>query len=117
VLCGRPPRLIDPRELLADAVHGLLVGVAMTIILVGFTRLRAWSWVALMTWGGYVLARDLLWYYLFPDARSGRYVTMVLAALIVLALNQEDVQKAFGIQRDAHDLVPLRGAENPGDRV
>lgn len=117
MLCGQPPALVDPRPMVLDIAHGLGAAIAMIVILAGFARLRAWAWVALMTWGGYVLARDLLWYYLFPADRGGRYLSMLFAALIVLSLNQEDIQNAFGIQRDSHDLVPLHGAENPRDRV
>ena len=106
MVCGPESTVIDPRELLANAIVGIGVAILMAIILVNFVRLRSWTWTALMLWGGFVLARDLFQYFVFPQERPNLYLGMLFSALIVLALNQEDVQTTFGIKRETHDILP-----------
>jgi hypothetical protein len=135
MVCGPEATVIDPLELLTNAVVGIGFAVFMAIILASFARLRSWAWTALMMWCGFVLARDLFQYFVFPEERPNLYLSLFFSALIVLALNQEDVQMAFGIKREAHDILsatsdlpagnslptpgipPTTGIEQPGRTV
>lgn len=117
MVCDPESTVIDPRELLANAIVGIGVAILMAIILVNFVRLRSWAWTALMLWGGFVLARDLFQYFVFPQERPNLYLGMLFSALIVLALNQEDVQTTFGIKREAHDILPAPSDTGQPDRV
>lgn len=105
MVCGPEATVIDPLELLTNAVVGIGFAIFMAIILASFARLRSWAWTALMMWCGFVLARDLFQYFVFPDERPKLYLSLFFSALIVLALNQEDVQMAFGIKRESHDIL------------
>lgn len=78
----------------------LVLGVILT--LVGFLRLRRWSWLVLMLWTcislAYVLAQ---YFYGQPN-----YLVMASNVIIALALSQSEIQQIFGIRASAE--APLR---------
>ena len=87
--------------LLTSASYLLLVlGVILTLI--GFLRLRRWSWLVLMLWTcislAYVLAQ---YFYGQPN-----YLVMASNTVIALALSQSEIQQIFGIRVSAE--APLR---------
>ena len=74
----------------------LILSVAGIIVLIGFLRLRRWSWVLLMTWTGISLIISLVdYFYSHPN-----YAVMASNVIITFALNLPDVQRIFGIRRD-----------------
>ncbi len=65
-------------------------------MLIGFLRLRRWSWVLLMAWTGISLVISLVdYFYSHPN-----YAVMASNVIIAFALNLPDVQRIFGIRRD-----------------
>lgn len=79
---------------LASSVFYLLLVVALVLTLIGFLRLRRWSWVVLMVWTGLSLGYALVQYFF----RQPNYLVMASNTVIVLALSQRDVQIVFGIR-------------------
>ncbi len=80
---------------LAQALYDLAVGLGTLILLWGFVRMRPWAWISLLVWLGMGLGVQLVRYF-YGDPN---YVRMVLAVAVVFALNQAEVQEAFGIHR------------------
>jgi len=86
--------------LLSSIVYAAL-SLAGIVVLIGFLRLRRWSWVLLMTWTGISLAITLVnYFYSQPN-----YVVMASNVIIAFALNIPDVQRIFGIRRDNGPIV------------
>ncbi len=81
--------------LLTSTVYSLL-SLSGIIVLVGFLRMKRWSWIVLMVWTAISLTVSLLGYF------YGRpnYIVMASDTLIALALNQADVQRIFRIRTD-----------------
>ena len=74
----------------------LVLSLAGIFVLVGFLRLRRWSWVLLMTWTGVSLIISLVdYFYSNPN-----YAVMASNVIIAFALNIPDVQRIYGIRRD-----------------
>jgi hypothetical protein len=74
----------------------LLLSLAGIIVLIGFLRLRRWSWVLLMAWTGGSLIISLVdYFYSQPN-----YAVMASNVIIAFALNIPDVQHIFGIRSD-----------------
>jgi hypothetical protein len=84
----------------------ILAGALVLLLLVGFRRLRQWAWLGIMAWCGFNLAVALYTYFAFNDGQNLPFRQLLFNSLIVLALNMEDVQVAFGLRRPA--TVPLR---------
>jgi len=83
------------RDLLSSVIY-LLLSLAGVFVLVGFLRLRTWSWVLLMAWTGLSLVISLVdYFYSQPN-----YAVMASNVIIAFALNIPDVQRVFGIRRD-----------------
>jgi hypothetical protein len=83
------------RDLLSSVIY-LLLSLAGVFVLVGFLRLRRWSWVLLMAWTGLSLVISLVdYFYSQPN-----YAVMASNVIIAFALNIPDVQRVFGIRRD-----------------
>jgi hypothetical protein len=81
--------------LLSSATY-LVLSLAGIIVLIGFLRLRRWSWVMLMAWTGLSLIISLVdYFYSKPN-----YAVMASNVIIVFALNMKDVQKMFGIRSE-----------------
>jgi len=89
-------RLTDlSRALLSSATYFVL-SVAGIFVLIGFLRLRRWSWVLLMSWTGISLVITLVnYFYSQPN-----YAVMASNVIIAFALNMTEVQRIFGIRRD-----------------
>ncbi len=81
---------------LLSSITYLVLSLAGIVVLIGFLRLRRWSWLILMTWTGVSLAISLVdYFYSHPN-----YVVMASNVVIAFALNITDVQRIFGIRRD-----------------
>ena len=74
----------------------LVLSLAGIIVLIGFLRLRRWSWVLLMTWTGISLVISLADYFY----SHANYAVMTSNVIIAFALNIPDVQRIFGVRRD-----------------
>ena len=86
--------------LLSTATYFVL-SLAGIFVLIGFLRLRRWSWVLLMAWTGLSLIISLVdYFYSHPN-----YVVIASNVIIAFALNITDVQRIYGIRRD--DGSPL----------
>jgi ABC-type multidrug transport system fused ATPase/permease subunit len=89
-------RLTDLGRALLSSVAYLVLSVAGIVVLIGFLRLRRWSWVLLMSWTGISLAITLVnYFYGQPN-----YAVMASNVIIAFALNMTEVQRIFGIRRD-----------------
>ena len=72
----------------------LVLSIAGIIVLIGFLRLRRWSWVLLMAWTGVSLLISLVdYFYSHPN-----YLVMASNVIITFALNITDVQRIYGIR-------------------
>lgn len=79
-----------------SSVTYLLLSVAGIFVLIGFLRLRRWSWVLLMAWTGISLIISLVnYFYSHPN-----YLVMASDVVIAFALNITDVQRVFKIRRE-----------------
>jgi len=79
-----------------SSVTYFVLSVAGMIVLIGFLRLRRWSWVLLMTWTGISLVISLADYFY----SHANYAVMTSNVIIAFALNIPDVQRIFGVRRD-----------------
>jgi hypothetical protein len=94
-------RLTPLGSLLLSSLTYLLLSVTGIIVLIGFLRLRRWSWVLLMAWTGISLAISLVdYFYSRPN-----YAVMASNVVIAFALNIVDVQRIFGIRRDDGSVI------------
>ena len=78
----------------------LVVGVILTLI--GFLRLRRWSWLVLMLWTCISLAYALAQYFYGQP----NYLVMASNVVIAFALSQSEIQQIFGIRVPV--VEPLR---------
>ena len=73
----------------------LALGILGLVILIGFLQQKRWSWVAFVTWLALGLVRTLALYFLgAPD-----YDVMLMGVVLMLLLNQQEVQEAFGVRQ------------------
>jgi len=79
---------------LLSSVTYLVLSVAGIIVLIGFLRLRRWSWVLLMAWTGVSLVISLVDYFY----GHVNFAVMASNVIIAFALNIPDVQVIFGIR-------------------
>lgn len=89
----------------------IVLGVIQVVLGIAFLRLRRWAWVAIMFLVAFDLARDLIHYF---SGLEANYLALGLEVLVVLAMNQEEVQKIFGI-RAANDGDLNQPTRNPID--
>jgi hypothetical protein len=80
----------------------LILAIGLIIVLLGFLKMRRWSWVFLMTWVGFSLIVGLEDYFYFG---TPNYVIMVSDVIIAFALSQSDVQRIFGIRSDTGENI------------
>jgi hypothetical protein len=80
----------------------LILAIGLIVVLLGFLRMRRWSWVFLMTWVGFSMVVGLEDYFYFG---SPNYVIMASDVIIAFALSQSDVQRIFGIRSDTGENV------------
>jgi hypothetical protein len=84
-------------DLLSASTYLALV-LAGIFVLIGFLRLHRWSWVVLMAWTGISLVISLVDYFY----SHANYAVMASNVIIAFALNIPDVQRMFGIRKDAN---------------
>jgi len=84
--------------LLSSAFYLLLV-IGLVFTLIGFLRLRRWSWVVLIVWTGLSLTYALAQYFY----GAPNYLVLASDTIIALALNQSEVQKIFGVRAPAEE--------------
>ncbi len=82
---------------LLSACTYLALSLAGLFVLIGFLRLRRWSWVLLMVWTGISLAISLVDYFY----SHANYAVMASNVIIAFALNIPEVQRIFGLRRNA----------------
>jgi hypothetical protein len=82
---------------LLSAISYLALSLAGIFILIGFLRLHRWSWVLLMAWTGISLVIALVDYFY----SHANYAVMASNVIIAFALNLPEVQRIFGIRKDA----------------
>jgi hypothetical protein len=86
----------DMGRALLSSITYFILSLAGIVVLIGFLRLRRWSWVLLMAWTGISLAISLVdYFYSRPN-----YAVMASNVIIAFALNITDVQRLFKIRRD-----------------
>jgi hypothetical protein len=66
------------------------------VVLIGFLRMKRWSWIVLMVWTAVSLTTTLLDYFY----QEPNYIVMASDTIIAFALNQADVQRIFRIRTD-----------------
>ena len=95
-------RLTDLGRALLSSVTYFVLSVAGFAVLIGFLRLRRWSWVLLMSWTGISLAITLVNYFYAQRLLGSQpnYAVMASNVIIAFALNMTEVQRIFGIRRD-----------------
>ena len=81
---------------LLSASSYLALSLAGIFVLIGFLRLRRWSWVLLMAWTGISLVISLVDYFY----SHANYAVMASNVIIAFALNIPNVQRIFGIRKD-----------------
>jgi hypothetical protein len=80
---------------LLSSVIYFILSVTGIIVLIGFLRLRRWSWVLLMAWTGVSLTLSLVTYFYGHT----NFAVMASNVIIAFALNIPDVQRIFRIRR------------------
>ncbi len=74
----------------------LILSLAGIVVLIGFLRVKRWSWLVLMAWTGASLLITLInYFYSRPN-----FLVMASNTIIAIALNQADVLRSFGIRTD-----------------
>jgi hypothetical protein len=77
-----------------SSITYMVLSLTGIIVLIGFLRLRRWSWVLLMAWTGVSLIISLVdYFYSRPN-----YIVLASNVIIAFALNINDVQLLFGIR-------------------
>jgi len=82
---------------LLDSIFYFALAIGLVIVLIGFLRMRRWSWVMLMTWVGISMVVGLVDYFYFEQPN---YVIMASDVVIAFALSQSDVARIFGVRTD-----------------
>jgi len=88
-------RLTPLGNAIFSSVTYLLLSITGIVVLIGFLRLRRWSWVLLMAWTGVSLIISLVDYFY----SHANYAVMASNVIIAFALNINDVQRIYGIRR------------------
>jgi hypothetical protein len=97
-----------------DVVYAVAVAIGEIALLVGFLRLRRWAWVGLMSLACILLAAALARYVAFGSHLTRDFVTMATQSVIVLSLNAQVVQEAFGLLRPPPEGVPISAVQRTG---
>jgi hypothetical protein len=80
---------------LLSSLSYLILSLAGIFVLIGFLRLKRWSWVLLMAWTGISLVISLVDYFY----SHANYAVMTSNVIIAFALNLPGVQRVFDIRR------------------
>jgi hypothetical protein len=89
--------LTEAGRALLDSIFYFILAIGLVIVLIGFLRMRRWSWVMLMSWVGFSMVVGLVDYFYFGQPN---YVIMASDVVIAFALSQVEVQRIFGIRTD-----------------
>ncbi len=89
--------LTEMGRALLDSVFYFILAIGLVIVLIGFLRMRRWSWVVLMSWVGFSMVVGLVDYFYFEQPN---YAIMASDVVIAFALSQAEVQRIFGIRMD-----------------
>jgi hypothetical protein len=89
-------RLTTLGQALLSSANYLLLSLTGIVVLIGFLRLRRWSWVLLMAWTGVSLLISLGEYFY----SHANFAIMASNVIIAFALNINEVQRIFGIRSD-----------------
>ncbi len=81
---------------LVSSISYLILSLAGIFVLIGFLRLRRWSWVLLMVWTCISLVISLV----DTFYSHANYAVMASNVIIAFALNVPGVQRVFDIRRD-----------------
>jgi hypothetical protein len=84
-------------QALLESIFYFALAIGLVVVLVGFLRMRRWSWVLLMVWIGISLVTGLVDYFYLSHPN---YIIMASDVIIAFALIQADVQRIFGIRTD-----------------
>ena len=80
----------------------LILAIGLIIVLLGFVKCAAGTWVFLMTWVGFSMVVGLEDYFYFGDPN---FVIMASDVVIAFALSQADVQRIFRIRSDTGEDI------------
>jgi hypothetical protein len=94
--------LTEAGQALLDSIFYFMLAIGLVIVLIGFLRMRRWSWVVLMSWVGISMVTGLVDYFYIG---SPNYVIMASDVVIAFALSQVEVQRIFGIRTDIGELL------------
>lgn len=89
--------LTEAGQALLESIFYFILAIGLVIVLIGFLRMRRWSWVMLMSWVGFSMVVGLVDYFYFAHPN---YVIMASDVVIAFALSQVEVQRIFGIRTD-----------------
>jgi len=87
-------RLTPEGHVVLSIVSYFVLSLAGILALIGFLRLKRWSWVLLMAWTGGSLVISLLDYFY----SHANYAVMASNVIIAFALNIPEVQRIFRIR-------------------
>ncbi len=94
-------RLTPLSQALLTSATYLILSLAGIVVLIGFLRVKRWSWVVLMVWTGASLLITLInYFYSHPN-----FLVMASNTIIAIALNQADVLRSFGIRTDQGESI------------
>ncbi len=102
-----------------DGFYLLAVGLIQLLLLFGFRRQRRWAWLGLMAWSGLQLAVVLYGHFAVPGEHLRDYLMMAIHSIVVLTLNAQEVQEAFGLRQPpgaggpARSMPPMPESPNP----
>ena len=68
-----------------DSIFYFILAIGLVIVLIGFLRMRRWSWVVLMSWVGISMVTGLVDYFY---SGHPNYVIMASDVVIAFALSQ-----------------------------
>ena len=80
----------------------LILAIGLIVVLLGFLKMRRWTWVFLMAWVGFSMVVGLEDYFFFGDPN---FVIMASDVVIAFALSQADVQRIFRIRSDTGEDI------------
>jgi hypothetical protein len=89
------------RGLIEGGVY-LILAIGLIVVLVGFLRMKHWTWVFIMSWIGVSMIVSLIDYFYFGVPN---YLIMASDVIIAFALSQSDVQRIFGIRSDTGEHI------------
>ena len=89
-------------QAILESMLYLILAIGLIIVLLGFLRMRRWTWVFLMAWVGFSMVVGLEDYFYFGDPN---FVIMASDVVIAFALSQADVQRIFGIRSDTGEEI------------